>query len=70
MRPYLKLILVVVIGILCVSALFNFLGAVLGITLGIIGSVLGFIWRVVFSPVLLILMILFIISRVNKKKQS
>ena len=70
MRMFLKLLLIIVIGVVCVSALFSFLGAVLGFTFGIIGTVLGFVWRVIFSPVLLILLILFIVNRVNKSKRS
>ena len=70
MRMFLRLLLVIVIGVGCLSALFSFLGAVLGFTFGVIGVVLGFIWRFIFSPVLLILLVLFVVSRVNKKKQS
>ena len=70
MRMFLRILLILVIGIGCISALFSFLGAVLGFTFGIISAALGFMWRVIFSPVLLILLILFIVSRVSKKKQN
>lgn len=69
-RASLKLLLVVLIGIVCLSALSSFLLAVLGVTFGFLGSVLGFLWRVIFSPVLLILLILFIVNKVSKTRQS
>jgi len=70
MRTFLKLLLIIVIGVGCISALFSFLGAVLNITFGIIGAVFGFAWRFVFSPALLILLILFAVTRFSKKRHS
>ena len=70
MRMFLRLLLIIVIGVGCISALFSFLGTVLNITFGVIGAVLGFAWRFVFSPVLLILLILFAVTRFSKKKRN
>ena len=68
MKPFVKIILIVFVGILIISSLFSLLGAVLGIAFGVFGTVLGFIWRVIFSPALLILLIIWIVSRVVKKR--
>ena len=70
MRNILRLLLIVVIFMVCASALFSFLGTVLGFTFGIVGTVFRFVWRVIFSPGLLIVLILFIVYGVNKKKRN
>ena len=70
MKMFLRLLLIIVIGVVCASALFSFLGAVFSITFGIIGTALGLVWRIIFSPALLILLILFIVTRVSRKKRS
>ena len=70
MKPFVKTVLIVFVGILIISSLFSLLGAVLGIAFGVIGTVLGFVWRVIFSPALLILAIIWIVSRIVKKRSS
>ena len=70
MKPYIKVILIVFFAILVLSSLFSLLGAVLGIAFGVIGTALGFVWRVIFSPLILIVLIIFIVTKVAKKNSS
>ena len=67
MRLIFKVLLAVFILILLGSAVFSLLGAVLGITFGIIGTALGFVWRVIFSPAMLVIVIIWIIYKLTRK---
>jgi len=53
-----------------VAALLGLFGAVLGITFGILGAAFGFLWRVIFSPLILIVLIVWIVFRVRKKPSA
>lgn len=63
MRPVLKIIVFIVLGIIVISALFSLIGVVLGLTFGI----LGFIWRL-FGPIILIVLIVWLVVKRSKAK--
>jgi len=70
MKPIFKTILYIIIAILIISCLSSVLGAVLHLSFGIIGSVFKFIWRVIFSPAILIVFVVLIVTRVTNKRSS
>ena len=70
MRPIFKIILIIFISILVISSFFSLLGAVLGIAFGVIGTILSFVWRVIFSPAILIVIVILIVTRIDKKRKS
>ena len=69
MKTFLKIVLLVFICILVGSSLFSLLGAVLGVTFGAVGTALGFVWRVIFSPAMLVVLIVWIVSRIVKAQK-
>ena len=70
MKPWVKIVLIVFICILAASCIFSLLGTVLGIIFGAIGTMFGFLWRVIFSPIILIVLVVWIVSRVTNKRSS
>jgi len=67
MRTFLTVLLVIVICLFVICALFSFLGALMGITFGAIGLALGYVWRVVLSPAILIVFIVWVVVRLSKR---
>ena len=67
MKTFLKIILIIFIGVVAISALFSLLGAVLGIAFGVVGTLFGFVWRVIFSPAIVIVLIVFVVLKLRKK---
>ena len=70
MKTFLKVSLIVIVCLIVASALFSLLGAVLNITFGVIGNLFSFIWRVIFSPAILIVFVVWIIVKFKKKPKS
>ena len=69
MKPAVKITLIVIIAILLISSIFSMLGALLGIAFGVIGAAFGFAWRVIFSPIILIVCIVWLVSKIAKNNQ-
>lgn len=67
MRTIFRVILIIIVIALAASALFSVIRAVLGITTGFLGATFRFVWRIIFSPVILILLIVWLVVRVRKK---
>jgi len=70
MKNFFRILLIVLVCVIFISALFSLLSAVLGIAFGIIGSTLNFLWRVIFSPVVVIAIIIFVVIKLRKKPDS
>jgi len=57
----------IVIVLLIVSGLFTLIGAVFSLTFGIISVIMSMVWKILFSPLGLIVIVVYIIYRVNRK---
>lgn len=70
MRNFVKILVIILACVVCVSALLSFLGTVLGATFGVIGSLFGFLWRVVFSPAVLVVLIIIGAVKLSKNRRN
>ena len=70
MKTFFKIAFIVIICLVVASALFSLLGAVLNITFGFIGSMFGFAWRVIFSPIIIIVFIVWLVVKFGKKPKA
>jgi len=70
LKPVLKIVLLLLIGVVLVSTIFGLLGAVLGTTFGIAVDIISFIWRVLLRPAALVVLIVWIVSLVRKKRSA
>ena len=66
---FITLALVAFIVLLVVCSVVSLLGAVLGITLGVVGTALAFAWRVIFSPLMLVVVIVWVVAKVHKSSR-
>ena len=69
MKPVIRILLIALACLIVASALSSLIGAVLDATFGIIGTVLSFVWRVIFSPAILVIAIVWIVYRLGKRKK-
>ena len=70
MKPAYRVILIVLIAIILISSVFSLLGAVLNFTFGVIGAAFGFVWRVIFSPIIAIVCIVWLVMKLAKRPPS
>lgn len=70
MRSFIKVLLGIFIVLFAISGLFSLLGAALHLTFGILGVILSFIWNIVSNPVVLILIVVYLIYKLNKTSSS
>ena len=65
-----KLIMVLAglcIGIFLLGGAFALLGTLFAITFGVIGAVIGWLFKVLLTPAVLVLIIIFLAYKLNKK---
>jgi len=63
MMYFLTVILVVVLVLFAVSGVFALFGSIVGFTFGVLGSVMAVIWDIMFSPLPIIVLIVWLICR-------
>jgi len=69
MKKIIKTLFWIFIVLFLISGVFKLLGAILNVTFGIIGAIMSFIWSIVFNPVVLILVIIYLIYRFSSKSK-
>lgn len=69
MKTLFIVILGICLGIIVISGVFTLLGAIFSITFGIIGSVIGWIFKFLFSPAILVVIIIFLAYKLSKKSK-
>ena len=65
-----KLIMVIAgicIGIFLIGGAFTILGVVFSVTFGLIGAIVKWLFRVLLTPAVLVLIIIFLAYKLNKK---
>lgn len=62
-----SIIVFIVVALLIISGVFTLLGALFSLTFGIIGGIMSLIWRILFSPLGLIIIIGYVIYRSTRK---
>ena len=67
MKPAYKIALIVFVVIFLITGVFSLLGSVLRITFGVIGAFFSFIWRVIFTPIILIVFVIWLVNKFVKK---
>jgi len=70
MKNFIKILFWIFVALFLISGVFKLLGAILNVTFGIIGAIMSFIWNIVFNPIVLILVIIYLIYRFSKKSSS
>ena len=68
MKNIIFAILGLIIGISLIGAVLTFLSSLIGITFGLVGSILGFVFSKLFTPAVLVLIIIILAYKLNKKK--
>ncbi len=66
----LNAILAIVIALLIISGAFVLFGTVVGVTFGVFGAIMGAIWNVLFSPIPVIVFVVWLIFRRSRAKTS
>ena len=67
MKKLLVLLIGLVAGIFVIGGAFTLIGALLGLTFGIIGSAIGAVFKIMFTPGVLVLIIIILAYKLNKK---
>lgn len=67
MSKFLTALVAIVVALATISGAFMLIGAVFSLTFGIIGVIMSAIWKIVFSPLGLIIIVIYIIYRVTRK---
>lgn len=67
MSKFLTALVAIVVALAIISGAFMLIGAVFSLTFGIIGVIMSAIWKIVFSPLGLIIIVIYIIYRVTRK---
>lgn len=62
-----SIIVFIVVALLIISGVFTLLGVLFSLTFGIIGGIMSLIWRILFSPLGLIIIIGYVIYRSTRK---
>jgi hypothetical protein len=55
------------VGVALIGGAFSLIGAILGITFGIIGATIAGISKIIFTPAILVLIIIILAYKLNKK---
>ena len=67
MKTLFKVVLGIFIGLFLVSGVFKLIGLVIGVTFGVVGIAMKAVWGILSSPVILILIIIILAYKLNKK---
>lgn len=70
MGRFIKSLFWIFIGLFLLSGFFRLLGVLFKLTFGIIGVIMGFIWKFVLVPLLVILIIAWLVGKLQKKSSS
>lgn len=70
MRGIIGVFLGIFLVVFVVSGFFTLFGAMLSLTFGLFGAVISILWKIVFNPVILLLVIVLLVYRLNKKSLS
>ena len=70
MRIFGLVMFVILVAMLAISGVFGLLGIAFGLTFGIIGAVMSIIWRIVFNPFALILLIVLICTLSKRRRPA
>jgi len=67
MKNLFIVLLIICIGIFAIGGAFTLLGVVFSFTFGLVGSILSWIFKVLFTPAVLILIIIILAYMLSKK---
>lgn len=67
MKGIISIFLGIFLVVFIVSGFFTLFGAMLSLTFGFFGAIISILWKIVFNPVVLLLVIGLLIYRLNKK---
>ena len=70
MKKIVMLLIGLVAILFIIGGALTLVGAILGLTFGIIGSVVGSIFKLMFTPAILVLIIIILAYKLNKKSAS
>lgn len=70
MGRFIKSLFWIFIDLFLLSGFFRLLGVLFKLTFGIIGVIMGFIWKFVLVPLLVILIIAWLVGKLQKKSSS
>ncbi|MDR3120775.1 MAG: hypothetical protein LBU58_05520 [Clostridiales bacterium] len=67
MKTLFMVLLGLFLGIFLIGGIFGLLGAIIGGVFALIGGVIGLVWKVLFTPAILVLIIVVLAYKLNKK---
>jgi len=68
MKKLLFVLLGICAGIFIIGGAFTLLGVIFSLTFGLVGTVFNWLFKVLFTPAVLVLIILFLVYKLSKKK--
>jgi len=67
MKNLFMVVLIICIGIFAIGGAFTLLGTLFSLTFGLVGSILSWVFKVLFTPAVLILVIIVLAYKLSKK---
>ena len=67
MKYFLLVLSVLCVGVFVAGGVFSLLGFIFSVTFGVVGTVVGWLFRVLLTPAVLILVIVFLAYKLKRK---
>ena len=67
MKTMAKVLIGLFIGLFAISGVIALISAVVGMTFGVIGLIFSFVWKILFNPIVLVIIIIVLAYKLNKK---